>query len=87
VLVSIGCHVSDAAKRVGCSYPTIRRESLRHPEFRRMLRQAMKMKAEINTLRSSNSQLNHTVTELQQKLCAPPSVSRDDEGPPSTKPP
>jgi hypothetical protein len=79
VLVSIGCDLSEAANHVGCSYPTIRRESLRHPEFRRMLRQAMTMKAEINSLRGSKSQLNQTVTELQQKLCAYPANSVDDQ--------
>jgi hypothetical protein len=79
VLVSIGCDMQQAAYYAGCSYPTIRRETLRHPEFRGVLRQAMKTKAEINALRGSNDQLHHTVTELQQELCVPPSDSRDDQ--------
>jgi hypothetical protein len=46
----------------------------------------MKMKAQINALRGSNGQLNDRVTELQQMLCSPPSDSREDERPLSTKP-
>ena len=74
-----GCDLKKAASHAGCSYPTIRRETLRHSEFRHKLRQALKMKAEINSLRGSNKQLNHTLIELQQKLGVPPSDSRDVE--------
>ena len=79
VLVSIGCDLRQAAYYAGCSYPTIRRETLRHPEFRHRLRQAMKMKAEINSLRGSNSQLDHNLSELQQKLCIPPTDAVADQ--------
>jgi hypothetical protein len=44
VLVSIGCDLRQAAIHAGCSYPTIRRETLRHAEFGRRLRQALKLK-------------------------------------------
>ena len=78
VLVSIGCDLQQAAYYAGCSYPTIRRETLRHPEFRLRLRQAMKMKTEINSLRGSDCELNRSISELQQKLCIAPANSVDD---------
>jgi hypothetical protein len=79
VLVSIGCDLRQAACYAGCSYPTVRRETLRHPEFRRVLRQAMKMKTEVNSLRGSDCQLDHSISELQQKLCIPPADAVDDQ--------
>jgi hypothetical protein len=87
VLVSIGCDLRQAAYYAGCSYPTIRRETLRHPEFRHRLRQAMKMKAEINTLRGSNSKLDQNISELQQKLCIAPADSIDDRLTATARPP
>jgi hypothetical protein len=86
-LVSIGCDLRQAAYYAGCSYPTIRRETLRHPEFRRILRQAMKMKSEVNSLRGSNSQLDHNIAELQQMLCNRSADSNDDERPLPPPPP
>ena len=79
VLVSIGCDLRPTAYYAGCSYPTIRRETLRPPEFRRILRQAMKIKAEINSLRGSDSQLDHTICELQRKPCIDPDDAVDDQ--------
>ena len=48
-LVAVGCDLRQAARYAGCSYPTIRRETLRHPEFRERLRQALRNKAQIKT--------------------------------------
>ncbi len=78
VLVSIGCDLQQAAYYAGCSYPTIRRETLRHPEFRLRLRQTMKMKTEINSLRGSDCELNRSISELQRTLCLAPANSVDD---------
>jgi hypothetical protein len=78
-LVSIGCDLRQAANYAGCSYPTIRRETLRHPEFRRVLHHAMKMKAEIKLLRGSNRQLDQTISELKDKLCIAPADSHEHD--------
>lgn len=39
-LISAGCGLEDAARYVGCSCATIRREQLRNPEFKERLRKA-----------------------------------------------
>jgi hypothetical protein len=78
VLVSIGCDLRQVAHYAGCSYPTIRRETLRHPEFRRVLREAMRMKAQINRQRRSDRQLDHNLSELQQRLCIEPAHAVDN---------
>jgi hypothetical protein len=72
VLVSIGYDLRQAAQMAGCSYPTIRRETLRHPDFQNRLRQAMKLKSEINAQRDFDRQLDHTISQLRQKLCIAP---------------
>jgi hypothetical protein len=79
VFVSIGYDLRQAAQLAGCSYPTIRRETLRHPEFQHRLSQAMKLKSEINTQRVFDRQLDHTISQLRQKLCIAPENSLDDQ--------
>jgi hypothetical protein len=78
-MVAIGCDLRQAARDAGCSYPTIRRETLRHPEFRDKLRRAMRNKAEINALRGSSSRLDRMLSEIQQKLRISPARPANDE--------
>ncbi len=86
VLVAIGCDLRQAAIHAGCSYPTIRRESLRHAEFRLRLRQALKLKAQVNARCSVDSQYRHSISELQQRLCVTPADSTDRPNTATTQP-
>ncbi len=67
-MVSIGCNLPQAARHAGCSYPTIRRETLRNAEFREKLRRAVRKKLEINSLRRGDSELDRSLSELHKKL-------------------
>jgi hypothetical protein len=87
VLVSIGCDLRQAAFHAGCSYPTIRRETMRHAEFRLRLRQALKLKTEINARCSVDSQYRHSISELQKRLCVTPTDFNEDPTTANTQPP
>jgi hypothetical protein len=87
VLVSIGCDLRQAAFHAGCSYPTIRRETMRHAEFRLRLGQALKLKAQVNARCSVDSQYRHSISELQQRLCASPAKPTEDPNTATTQPP
>jgi hypothetical protein len=78
-MVAFGCDLRQAAHLAGCSYSTVRRETLRHPEFRDKLGRAMRMKAQLNSLRGSSSHLDRMVSEIQQKLRIGPTNRVDDE--------
>jgi hypothetical protein len=78
-MVALGCDLRQAARLAGCSYPTIRRETLRHPVFRDKLRRAMKNKAQINSLRGSSSRLDRMLSDIQQKLRLGTANRVDDE--------
>ncbi len=50
-LVGAGCGVQDAARHIGCSVNTIRRELLRNPEFKKRLRDA-RLHSQLEPLRA-----------------------------------
>jgi hypothetical protein len=77
-MVALGCDLREAARHIGCSYPTIRRETLRHPEFRDKLRRAMRNKAQVNSLRGSSSRLDRMLSDIQQTLRLGPANRVDD---------
>ncbi len=53
---------------MGCSYPTIRRETLRNAEFREKLCRAVSKKLEVSALRRCDRELDRALSELHKKL-------------------